>query len=103
MLRVTVFGAMRAIVMLLTFCLAFSAQQLPPLRYHHAGNGPADPETQQRTFAACNLQADIAAPMIEGSWESLAHWQLAATIVCAHMVGCETSGTVPRSPKAKQI
>jgi hypothetical protein len=54
-----------------------AAQQLPPLSYHHVGSGRADHETQERTFAACKVQADIAAPMIEGSWQSLTHWQLA--------------------------
>lgn len=60
---------------LLTFCTQATAQQLPPLTYHHVGNGRAGPETQQRTFAACKLQADIASPMIEGSWQALAYWQ----------------------------
>ena len=66
-----------AIVVLLILRWRVSAQQLPPLSYHHVGSGRADPETQQRTFATCKLQADIASPMIEGSWQSLAYWQLA--------------------------
>jgi hypothetical protein len=73
----TVLCGVEATAILLAFGLQVPAQQLPPLRYHHVGNGRADPETQQRTFAACKLQADIASPMIEGSWQSLAYWQLA--------------------------
>jgi hypothetical protein len=76
MRRAAVFGA-GSIVIVLTFCLQVAAQQLPRLSYHHVGNGRADNETQQRTFAGCKLQADVASPMIEGSWDSLARWQLA--------------------------
>jgi hypothetical protein len=74
--RVVISGT-KAIVVLLTFCTQVAAQQLPPLSYHHVGSGPADHETRERTFAACKVQADIAAPMMEGSWQSLANWQLA--------------------------
>jgi hypothetical protein len=76
MRRAFLFGA-AAIVVLLNYCSLVSAQQLPPLSYHHAGSGRADFETQQRTFAACKVQADVAAPMIEGSWDSLTRWELA--------------------------
>jgi hypothetical protein len=70
-------GRLGVIAVVLTFCQQLEAQQLPPLSYHHVDNGRADPETKQRTFAACKVQADIAAPMIEGSWDSLTRWQLA--------------------------
>lgn len=73
----TILSGAGAIVVLLTFYMEAVAQQLPPLRYHHVGNGRADYETQARTFAACKVQADVASPMIEGSWQSLAYWQLA--------------------------
>jgi hypothetical protein len=75
MRRAALSGAV-TIVVLLAFCAQATAQ-LPPVSYHHVGSGRADPETQQRTFAACKVQADIAAPMIEGSWDSLTRWQLA--------------------------
>jgi hypothetical protein len=51
-----------------------AAAQLAPLSYHHVGSGRADRETLERTFAACKLQPDVASPMIEGSWQSLAYW-----------------------------
>lgn len=52
-------------------------EELPPLTYHHVGEGRGDRETEERTFAACKVQADIASPMIEGSWLSLSNWQIA--------------------------
>ena len=61
---------------LLTFCTQATAQ-LAPLTYHHVGMDVPVRETLERTFAACKVQADVASPMIEGSWQSLAYWQLA--------------------------
>lgn len=73
------FGA-EAIALFLILCVPASAQTnpaLPRLSYHHVGEGRSDRETLARTFAMCKLQADVAAPMIEGSWQSLISWQLA--------------------------
>ena len=64
---------METVVVLLIFCMPVAAQ-LPPVTYHHVGNGPADNETFMRTFVACRVQAYAAVPMIEGSWQLLANW-----------------------------
>ena len=76
--RVT--ASVQATTFVLACCVQAAAQTvptLPPLSYHHVGNGRADRETEERVFAGCKVQADIAAPMTEGSWQSLANWQLA--------------------------
>jgi hypothetical protein len=69
------------IVLLLGAAVSAQAQSYyrlgDPPRYSHVGNGAADEETEERTFAACKLQADVAAPMICCDWSSLINWLIA--------------------------